>query len=52
VRDWSGEFEMREGQSMSWEQLPIRVAPVLPGAYPVLEWIAQERGHSGPAHSG
>lgn len=41
---WSGEFEMREGQTMAWQQLPLTVAPVLPGAYPVLQWLAQERG--------
>jgi 8-oxo-dGTP diphosphatase len=51
VRIWQGEFEMREGQSMSWEQLPLQVHPVLPGAFPVLEWIAAERGHVGPTHS-
>lgn len=50
VREWQGEFEMREGQSMSWQQLPLSVRPVLPGAFPVLEWLAQERGHVGPTH--
>lgn len=44
VRDWDGSFEMREGQSMAWQQLPLEVKPVLPGALPVLEWLAQERG--------
>ena len=44
VHEWSGEFEMREGQTMSWQQLPLQVSPVLPGAMPVLEWMAQERG--------
>lgn len=44
VRAWSGTFEMREGQSMAWQQLPLTVAPVLPGAYPVLQGLAQERG--------
>lgn len=43
VRDWRGEFEMREGQSMRWQQLPLDVEPVLPGALPVLEWLAKER---------
>ncbi|XAH22560.1 NUDIX domain-containing protein [Xylophilus sp. GW821-FHT01B05] len=51
VHSWEGEFEMREGQQMSWEQLPLKVAPVLPGAYPVLAWMAQERGFSGPTHT-
>lgn len=50
VREWHGEFEMREGQSMAWQQLPLSVRPVLPGAFPVLEWLAQERGHVGPTH--
>lgn len=44
VWDWTGEFEMREGQQMAWQQLPLQVRPILPGAYPVLEWLAQERG--------
>ena len=43
VREWSGEFEMREGQSMCWQQLPLTVSPVLPGALPVLDWLAEER---------
>jgi 8-oxo-dGTP diphosphatase len=24
VREWTGRFEMREGQQMSWERLPVR----------------------------
>ncbi|MDH6591168.1 8-oxo-dGTP diphosphatase [Variovorax sp. TBS-050B] len=44
VSAWSGDFEMREGQQMRWQQLPLEVAPVLPGALPVLEWMAEERG--------
>ena len=51
VYDWSGGFEMREGQSMSWERLPIGVTPVLPGAYPVLAWMAEEQGFAGPTHA-
>ena len=47
---WSGEFEMREGQAMAWQQLPLEVQPVLPGAYPVLQWIAEERGFEGATH--
>lgn len=43
---WTGEFEMREGQSMDWQQMPLTVEPVLPGAYPVLQWLADERGQS------
>jgi len=44
LHDWRGAFEMREGQTVCWQQLPLGVAPVLPGALPVLTWIAQERG--------
>ncbi|WP_445288927.1 NUDIX domain-containing protein [Variovorax atrisoli] len=44
VMAWSGEFEMREGQRMAWQQLPLDVAPVLPGAFPVLQWLSEERG--------
>jgi 8-oxo-dGTP diphosphatase len=44
VPDWSGELQMHEGQSSAWEQLPVRVAPVLPGTVPVLAWLATERG--------
>jgi len=43
VWQWEGDFEMREGQAMCWQQLPLTVEPVLPGALPVLEWMAQER---------
>jgi 8-oxo-dGTP diphosphatase len=52
VFDWSGEFEMRERQSMAWQTLPVEVAPVLPGTVPVLEWFAVERGFVGATHSG
>ena len=52
VWQWSGDFEMREGQQMAWESLPVRSAPVLPGTVPVLGWLAAERGHAGPTHSG
>jgi len=44
VRAWSGDFEMREAQAMCWQQLPLAVEPVLPGALPVLGWLAEERG--------
>ena len=44
VHAWAGEFEMREGQEMAWQQLPLEVSPVLPGAYPVLQWLSEERG--------
>jgi 8-oxo-dGTP diphosphatase len=48
---WSGAFEMREGQTMAWETLPVRSRPVLLGTLPVLRWFAEERGHAGPTHS-
>lgn len=44
VHEWQGAFEMREGQQMAWQQLPLDVRPVLPGAFPVLQWLAEERG--------
>lgn len=52
VYDWQGTFEMREGQSMAWQTLPVEQGPVLPGTIPVLIWLAQERGHEGPTHTG
>jgi len=48
VYEWRGEFEMREGQRMAWQNLPVRVAPVLPGTLPVLAWFAGERAYTGP----
>lgn len=50
VFEWSGEFEMRERQQMAWQDLPVQVAPVLPGTVPVLQWFAQERGFQGGTH--
>ncbi|HNG81455.1 MAG TPA: NUDIX domain-containing protein [Burkholderiaceae bacterium] len=47
---WAGDFEMREGQSMAWQTLPVDVVPVLPGTIPVLDWFAAERGHVGATH--
>ena len=51
VYEWHGEFEMREGQHMAWQTLPVEVGPVLPGTIPVLQWLAAERGHTGPTHA-
>ena len=42
VFEWTGELQMREGQSMSWQHFPITLEPVLPGAYPVLDWLEAE----------
>jgi 8-oxo-dGTP diphosphatase len=50
VYDWTGDFEMREAQQMAWAELPVAVAPVLPGTLPVLRWFAAERGWAGPLH--
>jgi len=49
VTQWSGAFEMREGQRMCWQQLPLDVTPVLPGAMPVLAWLSEERGLPPPS---
>jgi 8-oxo-dGTP diphosphatase len=50
VFSWHGTFEMRERQQMAWQQLPVQVAPVLPGTVPVLRWFADERGFEGATH--
>jgi 8-oxo-dGTP diphosphatase len=50
VYDWQGDFEMREGQAMAWQALPVQVQPVLPGTVPVLGWFAEEQGFSGATH--
>ncbi|MDZ4073577.1 MAG: NUDIX domain-containing protein [Hylemonella sp.] len=47
VTSWRGELQMREGQSFAWQQLPVQMTPVLPGAVPVLEWLAEERAYTG-----
>lgn len=41
---WTGDLQMREGQSFAWQRLPVQVTPVLAGTVPVLEWLAAERG--------
>lgn len=50
VMNWTGEIQMRENQSASWQQLPVQVTPVLPGTVPVLQWLAQERHFEGLTH--
>ena len=40
---WTGELLMHEGQTFSWQRLPVSVQPVLPGTLPVLAWFAEER---------
>ncbi len=51
VHAWQGDFEMREGQKMSWQSLPVQVQPVLPGTLPVLAWFAAEREFVGATHA-
>lgn len=51
VFEWTGQLQMHEGQSFSWQSLPVQVQPVLPGTVPVLEWFAQEREFSGATYS-
>ncbi len=51
VFSWHGDFEMREGQHMAWQTLPVQMTPVLPGTLPVLAWFAAERGFAGPTHA-
>ena len=48
VYDWTGEFQMLEGQQMAWADLPVQVQPVLPGTIPVLQWFAAERAMWAP----
>ena len=50
VFEWAGDFEMREGQCMAWQTLPVTVVPVLPGTVPVLRWFATEQGFAGATH--
>ena len=51
VLGWDGALHMRESQLAVWEQLPVQVAPVLPGAVPVLSLLAKERAFAGSTHS-
>jgi 8-oxo-dGTP diphosphatase len=51
VFSWTGELQMREAQSFSWQRLPVAVAPVLPGTVPVLQWLAVEQGFKGATYS-
>jgi 8-oxo-dGTP diphosphatase len=50
VYEWQGAFEMREGQQMTWADLPTQVKPLLPGTLPVLAWFAEERGFGAATH--
>jgi len=49
VQEWQGTLEMREGQTMYWQPWPVAVwpghlQPLLSGAWPVLQWLAEEQG--------
>jgi 8-oxo-dGTP diphosphatase len=41
---WQGEPTPREGQDLSWQQVPVTLVPLLRGTLPVLRWLAAERG--------
>jgi len=43
VLQWQGELQMREGQEASWQRLPAQLEPILPGAWPVLDWLQAEQ---------
>ena len=47
VLHWRGDLQMRENQQFSWQHLPVVVAPVLPGTFPVLAWLAEEAAYAG-----
>lgn len=50
VFNWTGDLQMREAQSFSWQHLPVQVEPVLPGTVPVLQWLAEEQGFKGATY--
>lgn len=43
VTAWDGEPRGMEGQAVTWQTLPVDVAPLLPAAQPVLDWMLDER---------
>lgn len=42
VYEWQGVLQMREKQEFAWQHLPLKVSPILPGAYPILECLEAE----------
>lgn len=50
VFSWTGDLQMREAQSFSWQRLPVQVVPVLPGTVPVLQWLADEQNFKGATY--
>ena len=43
VLQWQGDLQMRDWQIASWKHLPAQLDPILPGAWPVLDWLQAER---------
>jgi 8-oxo-dGTP diphosphatase len=50
VLQWLNDPMPREGQRLSWQQLPVTEKPLLQGTLPVLQWIAQERRFVAKTH--
>jgi 8-oxo-dGTP diphosphatase len=50
VFSWTGDLQMREAQSFSWQCLPVQVVPVLPGPVPVLQWLSDEQNFKGATY--
>ena len=48
ITSWDGEPQPCEGQELAWCRFPVEVSPLLPGAWPLLDWLAGEQGHPGP----
>lgn len=47
ITAWSGQPQPREGQQLAWSRFPVEVAPLLPGAWPLLRELAQQQGYGG-----
>ncbi len=47
ITAWSGQPQPREGQQLAWSRFPVEVAPLLPGAWPLLRELARQLGYSG-----
>lgn len=39
VYEWAGTLQMKEQQEHIWQHLPFTVAPILPGAFPIIEQL-------------
>lgn len=50
VLQWQHDPMPREGQRLSWQQLPVTEKPLLQGTLPVLQWIALERHFVAKTH--